>query len=83
MTDITLPVAQHDDILIPSKIAHRIHYKEAEQPSLFISENDRYDVQIQAFVRTITDKKPDAFIKFLPLDEIRAPTFDTIFMFLS
>jgi type II secretory ATPase GspE/PulE/Tfp pilus assembly ATPase PilB-like protein len=72
MTDITLPVAQHDDILIPSKIAHRIHYKEAEQPSLFISENDRYDVQIQAFVRTITDKKPDAFIKFLPLDEIRA-----------
>ncbi|AZS59335.1 type II secretion protein E (plasmid) [Pectobacterium parmentieri] len=73
MTDLAASFVQNEDIIVPAQIVTRIHLKDGDQPpSLFISENDRYDVQVQAFVRKITDKDPDTFIKFLPLNEIHA-----------
>lgn len=72
MTDLAVSFVQSENINIPEQIATRIHLKEGEPLQLFISENDRNDVQIQAFVRYVTDKNKETFIKFLPLNEIHA-----------
>ena len=37
MTEVALPFVQSEDIHIPNQIATRIHLKEGESPSLFIS----------------------------------------------
>lgn len=72
MTEVALPFVESEDTHIPNQIATRIHLKQGETPSLFISENDRNDVQIQAFVRNITDKNKETVLRFLPLNEIHA-----------
>ncbi|EMC1016779.1 hypothetical protein VBY78_003986, partial [Enterobacter bugandensis] len=72
MTEVALPFVESEDTHIPNLIADRIHLKEGEIPSLFISENDRNNVQIQAFVRKITDKNKETVLRFLPLNEIHA-----------
>lgn len=72
MTNKTDMLNGLENIAIPTGIATRVHLTQETPPSLYIAENERNDVQIQALVRQITDQAKDASFNFIPLDEVHA-----------